>query len=202
MIRDFFAYLTALKPQRQRKIVLGFLAFLLTPSGAAILIATGYRPERQQWLTLIVIELSVVVVLLLLLGFFAWRGERERADKAVAARDMRWSGLNQQARLSLLSALKGTATIPEFYIYNSGDADCRRLGADLFHTISEIWSVPIPPIVHEVPLASGIAIVARPGETRAALLQAALKDIGIEAEISTGAHTPFNILIGPKIPKL
>jgi hypothetical protein len=197
--RHFLAYLKALKPERQRSIVLGFLAFLLTPAGAAVLIATGYRPQRHEWLMLIVIELSVVVILLVVFGFIAWSGEQRRADRAVAALSARWRGLSQQARLSVVSALKGTAQFPEFYIYNSGDADCRRLGADLFHAISEIWSVPIPPIVHQVPLASGITIVARPDEARAALLQAALRNLGIEVEIETAANATFNIQIGPKI---
>jgi hypothetical protein len=200
MMRKFLGYLKALNPRKIWGRIMAVAALLSTPTGAVILISTGYRPQRQEWLMLAVIELSVAVTLVLASGFVAFSAEQARADRAVAVVTARWRGLNHAARLTLIDALRGSPKIPEFTIFNSRDEDCQRLGADLYHSISEVWNISFPPMIHQVPLASGITIVARADEPRAELLKSALKKIGVHAEVEIGPdYTPFTIQIGPKV---
>ncbi len=112
--------------------------------------------------------------------------------------DNAWQGLNHEQRQVVSSALGEEVNEPQFLIYNSPTADCRKLGADIYHAVEKIWYIPFPPIVHEVPLASGITIVAAPTEKRAEILQIALKKVGLDVEIEPADGVMFHIQIGPK----
>jgi len=186
-------YYLAIQPRRAlwfltvvSALAVGALAYLV------VFPARHATPGVFKAFMMVIVYLTIGIVALFFSGFAVWEKEKRiNEDK--------WRGLNHATRLAVVEALKGSEKLPAFEIFNSAAADCQRLGADLYHAVSEVWSVPFPPITHQVPLASGIMIVATVNEPRAALLQAALKKLGIQAEVERADQTQFNIQIGPKV---
>jgi hypothetical protein len=166
-------------------LVAGGLAYFAVPD----LYAT---PVVFKALLMVVVYLTIGIVALFFSGFAVWEKEKRiNEDK--------WPGLNHATRMALVEALEGSETLPAFEIFNGPAPDCQRLGADLYHVVSEVWSVPFPPITHQVPLASGITIVATADEPRATLLQCALRKLGIQVEVERADRAQFNIQIGPRV---
>ena len=183
----FLTYICALKPRTRLKTFIWFTSLLGTPIGSAIFLILGYG----RW-QLMSVDLLIVVVLLLFCGYGAWRKER-------AQNENRWPRLSANIRDQIALGLRIFHQGWMVQIHSNNTADCRTLAADIENALTTAgWSVQVQPSTEKV-WPSGLAIAVGSPDPRMLALQAALKKVGLDAQMANSEDSTPHIVVGARI---
>jgi len=190
-------YFLALRPRTVFWFFVQIMAVLATPAGSVIMLALGYRQNRNEgWAAMVAVELGIVVAVLFVSGYVAWSKEASKNENL-------WRGLNNEQRDALASRLRPFPMYPEITIYTNSIADCRMLAADLSDTLARAGGqrgyIPHHQVVDRW-IPSGLVILCRSSDNRGAILQTALREVvKIDARLELDDNASFQIQIGAKV---
>jgi hypothetical protein len=146
------------------------------------------------------VELAIVAVVLFFSGFAAWNIERDRNDD-------KYRGLNERQRIAIVKRIGSISPSPTIMVHVTDTQDCVEFGRDLVDTLERAFigamtmTPPVPIDRASNPLPTGITIVARADDARAAAIRKALRKVAkLPATLKTNDHEMFlEINIGTRL---